>query len=68
VRPFTSTTDNVEAAFQHSAVLAVLFLIGSFKDRIQPLTQHDATLFKSLMAGEHCQHGFTNRDIRAQPG
>jgi hypothetical protein len=31
-----------------------------------PLTQHDATLFKSLMAGEHCLHGFTNRDIRAR--
>ena len=31
-----------------------------------PLAQHDATLFKSLMAGEHCLRGFTNRDIRAQ--
>jgi len=31
-----------------------------------PLAQHDATLFKSLMAGEHCLHGFTNRDIRAR--
>ena len=31
-----------------------------------PLAQQDATLFKSLMAGEHCLHGFTNRDIRAQ--
>jgi hypothetical protein len=31
-----------------------------------PLAQHDATLFKSLMAGEHCLHGFTNRDIRTR--
>lgn len=31
-----------------------------------PMAQHDATLFKSLMAGEHCLHGFTNRDIRSQ--
>ncbi len=31
-----------------------------------PLAQNDATLFKSLMAGEHCLHGFTNRDIRAR--
>ena len=31
-----------------------------------PLAQPDATLFKSLMAGEHCLHGFTNRDIRAR--
>jgi len=31
-----------------------------------PLAQHDATLFKSLMADEHCLHGFTNRDIRAR--
>jgi urease subunit alpha len=31
-----------------------------------PLVQRDATLFKSLMAGEHCLHGFTNRDIRSQ--
>ena len=31
-----------------------------------PLAQHDAILFKSLMAGEHCLHGFTNRDIRAR--
>jgi hypothetical protein len=31
-----------------------------------PLAQHDATLFKSLMAGEHCLHGFTNRDIRSR--
>ena len=29
-----------------------------------PLAQHDGTLFKSLMAGEHCLHGFTSRDIR----
>ncbi len=29
-----------------------------------PLAQQDATLFKSLMAGERCLHGFTNRDIR----
>jgi hypothetical protein len=31
-----------------------------------PMAQHDATLFKSLMAGEHCLHGFTNRDIRSR--
>jgi hypothetical protein len=31
-----------------------------------PLAQADATLFKSLMAGEHCLHGSTNRDIRAR--
>ena len=31
-----------------------------------PLAQQDTTLFKSLMAGEHCLHGFTNRDIRSQ--
>lgn len=31
-----------------------------------PLAQPDATLFKSLMAGEHCLHGFANRDIRAR--
>jgi hypothetical protein len=30
------------------------------------LAQHGATLFKSLMAGEHCLHGFTNRDIRSR--
>jgi len=30
------------------------------------LAQHDATLLKSLIAGEHCLHGFTNRDIRSQ--
>ena len=29
-----------------------------------PLAQPDATLFKSLMAGEHCLHGVTNPDIR----
>jgi hypothetical protein len=31
-----------------------------------PLAQHDATLFESLMADEHCLHGFTNHDIRTQ--
>jgi hypothetical protein len=31
-----------------------------------PLAKPDADLFKSLMAGEHCLHGFTNRDIRAR--
>ena len=31
-----------------------------------PMAQHDATLFKSLMDGEHCLRGFTNRDIRSQ--
>jgi hypothetical protein len=30
------------------------------------LAQQDATLFKSLIAGEHCLHGFTSRDIRSQ--
>jgi len=29
-----------------------------------PLAQHDATIFRILMAGEHCLHGFTNRDMR----
>jgi len=28
-----------------------------------PMARLDADLFKSLMAGEHCLHGFTNRDI-----
>ena len=28
--------------------------------------QYDATLVKSLMAGVHCLHGFSNRDIRTQ--
>jgi hypothetical protein len=32
----------------------------------KPLAQQDATLFKSLMVGEHCLHGFTNRDIRSR--
>lgn len=32
-----------------------------------PLAQQDAMLFKSLMAGERCLHGFTNRDIRSGP-
>jgi hypothetical protein len=31
-----------------------------------PLARHDAELFQSVMAGEHCRRGFTNRDIRAQ--
>ena len=31
-----------------------------------PLAQHDATLFKSVMAGEHCLHGFTNLDVRSR--
>ena len=30
------------------------------------MAQLDATLFKSLMAGEHCLHGFTNRNIRSK--
>jgi hypothetical protein len=30
------------------------------------MAKHDATLFKSLMASEHCLHGFTNRDIRSR--
>jgi hypothetical protein len=30
------------------------------------MAQHDATLFESLMAGEHRLHGFTNRNIRSQ--
>jgi hypothetical protein len=30
------------------------------------LAQHDTTIFKSLMAGEHCPHGFINRDMREQ--
>ena len=39
---------------------------GPFVPGFNPLAQQDATLLKSLMAGEHCLHGFTNRDIRAQ--
>jgi hypothetical protein len=31
-----------------------------------PPARHDAELFHSLMAGEHCLRGFTNRDIRAR--
>lgn len=31
-----------------------------------PLASSDATPFKSLMAGEHRLHGFTNRDIRTR--
>ena len=31
-----------------------------------PLAQNDATIFRSLMAEEHCLHGFTNRDMREQ--
>ena len=30
------------------------------------LARHDAELFRSLMAGEHCLRGFTNGDIRAR--
>ena len=30
------------------------------------MAQPDADLFKSLMDGEHCLRGFTNRDIRSQ--
>ena len=30
------------------------------------MVQHDATLFKSLRAGDHHLHGFTNRDIRTR--
>ena len=31
-----------------------------------PLARRDAELFQSLMDGEHCLRGFTNRDIRVQ--
>jgi len=31
-----------------------------------PLARHDAELFQSILAGEHCLRGFNNRDIRAQ--
>ncbi len=31
-----------------------------------PLARHDAELFQTLMAGEHCLRGFTNCDIRAR--
>ena len=31
-----------------------------------PLAREDAELFQSLMAGEHCLRGFTNRDVRTQ--
>ena len=30
------------------------------------MAQLGATRFKSLMAGEHCLYGFTNRDIRSK--
>ena len=30
------------------------------------MARQDAELFQSLMAGEHCLRGFTNRDIRGQ--
>jgi hypothetical protein len=30
------------------------------------MAQDDATLFKSLLDGEHCLRGFTNRDIRSR--
>ena len=30
------------------------------------MAQLDANLFKSPMDGQHCQRGFTNRDIRSQ--
>lgn len=30
-----------------------------------PLVRRDAELFQTVMAGEHCLGGFTNRDIRA---
>ena len=52
------TTAKKDAAGRPSSVLGLGF---------NPLAQLDATLFKSLMAGEHCLHGFTNRDIRSQP-
>ena len=31
-----------------------------------PMAQHDATLFNSVVAGEHGLHGSTNRDIRSR--
>ena len=31
-----------------------------------PLARRDAELFQSIMAGEHCLKGFSNRDIRAR--
>lgn len=31
-----------------------------------PLARHDTELFQSIMAGEHCLRGFTNRDIRSR--
>ena len=33
-----------------------------------PLARHDAELFQSVMAGDHCLRGFNNRDIRARLG
>ena len=33
---------------------------------LHPLTRHDAKLFQTLMAGEHCVRGFTIREIRSQ--
>jgi hypothetical protein len=31
-----------------------------------PMAQDDATLFKSVMDGEHCFRGFPNRDIQSR--
>ena len=50
------TTAKKDAAGRPSSVVGPGF---------NPLAQPDATLFKSLMAGEHCLRGFTNRDIRS---
>ena len=41
-------------------------LAGRRCSGFNPLARHDAELFQTLMAGEHCLRGFTNRDIRAQ--
>ena len=51
------TTAKKDAVGRHSSTAGPGF---------NPVAQPDATLFKSLMAGEHGLHGFTNRDIRAR--
>jgi len=32
-----------------------------------PLARRDAELFQSIMQGDHCLRGFSNRDIRQRP-
>lgn len=34
--------------------------------KFNPVSQHDAALFASVLAGEHAIHGFRNRDLRSR--